>query len=38
VLLAQAASAVYPKACTEEPPDEDDDGTPGYVLMEKLVM
>jgi len=34
LLLVQAASKRYPKACTEDPPDEGDDGTPGYVLAE----
>ena len=31
-LLVQTAAKPYPKACTEEPPDEGDDGTPAYVL------
>jgi len=34
VLLVEAASKKYPKSCTEQPPEEGDDGTPGYVFAE----
>jgi hypothetical protein len=33
VSLVQAASKLYPKACTEDPPEEDDDGTPSYIVI-----
>ena len=31
--LVQVAAKHFPKACTEEPPDEEDDGTPAYLLQ-----
>jgi hypothetical protein len=37
ILLAEAASKIYPKACTENVPEEDDDGTPTYVLLEEFL-
>jgi len=35
LLLIQAAAISYPTACTQEPPEDDDDGVPGFVLAEK---
>ncbi len=35
-LLCQMAAKGFPKACTEERPDEGDDGTPAYVLLEEF--
>jgi len=33
-LLVKAAAEPYPKACTEGPPEDGDDGTPGYELAQ----
>jgi hypothetical protein len=35
-LLVRTAAKSFPKACTEEPPGEGDQGTPAYVLLESL--
>jgi hypothetical protein len=36
-LLVKAASKIYPNACTENPPEEGDDGTPTYILIEEFL-
>jgi hypothetical protein len=33
ILLVKTASKIYPNACTENPPDEGDDGAPTYILI-----
>ena len=37
ILLVEAASKVYSNACTENPPEEGDDGTPNYILIEEFL-
>ena len=40
VVLIESAAEKYPKACTAEPPESDDDvdeGTPGYEMLSGLV-
>jgi hypothetical protein len=36
-LLITAAAAKYPKACTLEPPEEDNDGTSGYEILDAIL-
>jgi hypothetical protein len=37
ILLVEAASKIYPNACTENPPEEGEDGTPTYLLIEEFI-
>lgn len=36
-LFVNVASEKYPKACTQEPPEEGDDGTPGYSDLDSIL-
>jgi hypothetical protein len=35
-VLVQTAARLFPKACSEDSPEDDDDGTPGYIVLERL--
>lgn len=37
ILLVEAAAKLYPDACTTEPPEEGDDGTPIYEILDELL-
>ncbi len=36
VVLTERAAKLFPKACTEAPPEDGDDGTPSYIILQEF--